>query len=222
MITLILAAGNQARWNGDYQAPWPKQLAPIAGQPLLERTIAQLRAYPTEVVVVTHLPELSQTGERTFDPSPTNRHTAETLKSTQALWGARTAILLGDVVYSPWGLNRIMANPEPLAFFGRSDLRHRPLGRHYELFGLTFDIRAANMITQPVQLALDRVKLGAWPNARLREVYEIAASRPLGSFTHDDHLFYPINDWTEDLDTWEDYQAFEGVAVARGWCNACN
>jgi hypothetical protein len=222
MITLILAAGTQERWRRDGDAPpWPKQLAPIDGQPLLERTMKQLGEYETKVILVTHSDELAKYGGRVFDPSPANRWTAETLRSTQHLWGARTTILLGDVVYSPWALDRIMTSPERLAFFGRQDLRHRPLGQYYEMFGLSFSFHAAPTMLQAATKAINGAG-NTETTAKLRTIYNIIAELPLKEYHHECELFFPIDDWTEDLDTPDDYLQFVDVAVKRGWCHARN
>jgi len=227
MEVLILAAGDQTRWQIDNVIPTPKQLVDIAGQPLLERTINMLdREGFSDPILVTHRPDFVALPwvRRTFDPAG-RRWTLETLYSTRHLWGQRTVVLLGDVVYSPEALAKILAYREPIAFFGRRELRGRIVGRHYEIFALSFDLGNRGIIVSTLEKLIALLDAGILPaNARrgkLRMFYENWIGVPMGSFEHDQYLFYPIEDWTDDIDEMIDYLTFKQYAVGGGWCHAC-
>lgn len=138
---LILCAGEAIRFNGSGL----KQLLPIAGEPLLVRTLRQLREMGYTGTVVSHLPELCCLGE-SFEPA-TRRWTCETLASTQELWTDKTVVLLGDVVWSSSVLASVL------------DCKRQPM-----IFGNGREVYAASFLhehQEEVDLALRRVITGA-------------------------------------------------------------
>jgi len=227
MQVLILAAGDQTRWEIDNILTTPKQLVDIAGQPLLERTINMLdREGIADPIVVTHRQDFADLPwvQRTFNPAG-RRWTLETLYWTKDIWKPRTVVLLGDVVYSPEALAKILAYREPIAVFGRRELRGRVIGRHYEIFGLSFDLGHRGSIIATLEKLIQLLEAGVLgANAmrgKLRMFYENWIGVPMGSFKHDEYVFYPIEDWTEDMDEMADYLMFREHAVGKGWCHAC-
>ena len=119
---LILAAGPYRHgWTEDA----PKHLALIAGEPLILRTLRQLkeRGYDEEVVVVTHNKAIQAVVPRYFEPAKFYWR-SETLLSTRELWGERTIVLHGDAVFSSRFMDALVAAPEPFMFIGIGNLLH--------------------------------------------------------------------------------------------------
>ena len=113
---LILASGDPRR---DWTDENPCQLAPIAGQPLLLYTLAQLksRGHDTNVTVVTHSMTIATVVPQYFYPE-VHFYWAETVLSTRLIWTERTIILHGDVIFSPTVLDSILAEKASIAFHG--------------------------------------------------------------------------------------------------------
>lgn len=209
LSVIITAAGSQERWGRSL----PKQLVPVCGEPLLHRTINQLRARDVEPTVVTHDKRLNGLWE-TFNPQERGC-LCETINSSSALWKARTIVLLGDVCFSPWALDTILNNRDPIRVFGRKELHYRLSGRYYELFAMSFDFAVWSQLIGTLRSAIDNTRFG-----RLRDFYELWCGLPLGEYKHEDRVFYPIEDWTEDFDAYEDYVQFTQMIIGRGWCRA--
>lgn len=196
MIVLILCAGNQARFDEDFARPaQPKQLLPVHGMPLLHRTIDQVRDAGHDPIVITHKHEISASLFIMQPPWPRwtmpkyHDKISDTLWSTKSLWQKRTAVLLGDVYYTPDSLHSILSFDGKIAFFGDSA----------EIFGLSFT---------PHRL-LDHAITAARSHSRgkLWEVYRSYDSIPLDQHTIDlNRTFRYVDDGTADVDTWEEYQ----------------
>lgn len=209
MIILILAAENQKRW-GDHEHP--KQLVDIGGEALLARLVRQCRERDHEPVIVTHDERLNLS-EKSFVPAA-RRWTVETLLSTRELWKDRTIVLLGDVIFTEEALDKIILNRSLIQVFGRKELRYRLVGRHYEIFALSFDRSQHRQINDTFREILAREP--AKGGGKLRAFYEKHCGLPFGSNQHEDVVFYPIEDWTEDIDEPEDYEQFKAI-IQRGW-----
>ena len=88
---LVLAAGPDDGWD----APFPKQLCPVAGEPLLLRTLRDFGGG----AVVTNKPEiLALEGIECFVPGRTAT-IFDTILSTRALWRGEVLVLSGDFFY---------------------------------------------------------------------------------------------------------------------------
>ncbi len=213
MIVLILAAGEQTRWGDNGR---PKQLVDIGGEPLLVRLVRQCRERGHEPVVVTHDDRL-KLSQRTFAPAA-RRWVVETLLFTRELWEPRTVVLLGDVVFTEEAIDKVLACRSPMQVFGRKELRWRLVGRYYEIFALSFDRACHQRIGWTLDKSIEEALRRPGPLAgKLRTFYEVYCGLDLGSFQHEDEVFYPIEDWTEDIDAPEDYQQFVDMIVRRGW-----
>ena len=114
---LILAAG-------PYRHGWtekaPKHLALIAGEPLILRTLRQLkkRGHDENVIVVTHNKAIQAVVPRYFDP-PLHAEWSETLLATRELWQERTITFNGDTIFSPLIMDKILASQDSIMFYGR-------------------------------------------------------------------------------------------------------
>lgn len=211
MIILILAGGNQERW-GDHEHP--KQLVDIGGETLLMRIVRQCREQDHEPIIVTH-DERLKISKQSFEPQA-RRWTVETLLSTCELWEDRTVVLLGDVIFTDEALHKIMLNRAPIQVFGRKELRYRLVGRYYEIFAISFDCNQHQQIVDTLQEVLVDASTRE-DGGKLRTFYEMYCGLPLRSYQHEDIIFYPIEDWTEDIDAPEDYEQFKAMIIQRGW-----
>ena len=215
MTVLILAAGKQTRWKVDNPMRIQKQLIPICGDPIIARTVKQCMRYGEDPMVVTRDIDIAQGSGANHIINPEAYGTIlESLYSTRGYWGDPTTILLGDVIYSPWAMAVIMGCGEPLTFFGRRADLPRPMGKYHEIFALKFN-QASGIALMETHLP-KAMASGDW--GKIRTLYETMAGFPLKSFQTERTFFYPIEDWTEDIDALEDLLAFKAVALGRGMC----
>jgi hypothetical protein len=91
MTILILAAGPDDGWKG----PFPKQLCPLAGKPLL---LWILEAFGGGTVVTNKAEILEMDGLDCFVPEQTDT-IFDTILSTRELWEGRVLVLSGDQFY---------------------------------------------------------------------------------------------------------------------------
>lgn len=197
---LILASGQHHRWQGQRA----KQLVPIAGEILLERTQRQVGG---PCVTVTHLPAIQRFAQEHF-VTPMRRWTVETLATTCTLWQERTIVLLGDVCYSDEAMEAILAYDGRLAVFGCE----------WEIFGLSFhtDICTSINAWPSVNMALKIALADAYRGGRgkLWEFYRAYCGFPLAEERLEDEIFIYVDDYTTDFDTIEEYRSF---LVANPW-----
>ena len=215
---LILAAGRM--WRG-WTKETPKQLAPIASEPVILRIIRQLkeRGYDEDIIVVTHNKAIQAVVPRYFEPARFYWRT-ETLASTRELWGERTIVLHGDTIYSPTMMDTIVATHEPFMFIGIGDKMH------VEACVFTDQnlvLRAANMATdaanvceagpKPENLAANQDTPKRWGGAYEAWTFYRALSglppveKPEWAFNPKIHRIVK-NDYTVDIDTPQVYKWF--------------
>lgn len=113
---VVMAAGNSHRWN-NYMGI-PKQLVPIDGEPLLKRTIRQLRERGVQDIYVT-VREYGQFGA--LDAKEYIKDVNEL--DIDRVWGARELapciFLYGDCYYTEDALDTILSHPSECMFFGK-------------------------------------------------------------------------------------------------------
>ena len=188
MIKLVLAAGAHERWSGQRA----KQLVAIANELLLERTQRQAG---DNCIVVTHLPAIQRHSRAYFIPE-NHRWTVETLLSTKCKRGDRTVVLLGDVVYSDEAMARILAFDGPVAVFGCQ----------WEIFAVSFSAKAQFAVEAALTVALVDAHQGG--RGKLWEFYRAFCGFPLAEPILEGEIFQFITDYTDDIDTVQEYYAF--------------
>jgi hypothetical protein len=234
----ILAAGSSRRFNGAI-----KQLLPINGEPIIRRTIRQVREHIPDAAiwVVTWHEELMflrfqvniiHTG---FQPP----QLAHSILWTESQWGPRNIILLGDVVYGDLAMRRILDYSGALAVFG-SD--HCPI-KGNERFALSFPGEEADQVYELLAKSaslyentdledhggLCKICLATMPHWK-RILCTISPVHPLfrpardyfiwhilgGPQWHPDtfHTILIDDGMTTDIDTPEDYAAFLRMTAA--------
>lgn len=213
---LIVCGGRGDRWNNYLGVP--KQLAPIEGEPLLARTVRQVRARGLipAVVAQPHDNRFNVAGAAVAwaEPSPDLGGAARYWDSRD-VWSlrSRTVILHGDVWFSDEALERILTFDDGWTCFARLNanrLTHKPTG---ELFGVSFSpadigdferaiLRAAQLwqegvISRCIGFEIWRAMQGL-PDA------EVRGSTPYRNVGR----CVEIDDWTDDLDRPHDYERF--------------
>ena len=194
MIVLILCAGNQDRFNDDFaRPPQPKQLLPVHGVPLLNRTVQQVLYRGQTPVVVTHDDSIAAVAQRAGAGCIMPRYrdkTCSTLWSTRGLWQERTVVLLGDVYYKQRCFNAVLGFDGKLAFFGDVD----------EIFGVSFTPHRA------LDHAITRAR--HTKRGKLWELYRACEGLDLEEHViRTNGIFHYVDDGTADVDTWEEYKA---------------
>lgn len=199
-MILIMAAGEVGRWKGAS----PKELVPIAGEPLVVRTIRQLgERGEGRPVVVTHKPEIQRLVHRFFIPHA-RRWWPETLLSTKELWRGCVVILQGDVVYSDRVLDMVLAE-RGLRVFGT-------LYGKWETFALTFGSEHPDRIEKAACEVIRHGEGGR--RALLWEVYRALCGIPLSALRTFEKTVWKdvkegaLEEWTNDFDTVEGYHKF--------------
>jgi molybdopterin-guanine dinucleotide biosynthesis protein A len=196
--TLLLCAGKGERWGEHLGGP--KQLAPVAGEPILHRLVRLLRLRGARPIIVINDNRLTVHGARVFAPAH-REHTMETLLSTRGLWHGRVRVFCGDVVYSTRTLDRMWNDRRPLSLFGRqgpSRVTHKDWD---ELFGIAFDEELADAVAACCHRVLDLVAAGRSKRAKLREFHRAWAGLPAHGFRRDRRWLRPVRDHTDDIDT---------------------
>lgn len=208
MRLILAASGSQSKWGRHLGVP--SHFAPLTrhdGQPLIERTIEQLKPYGHEVHVLTP-------NDPAYLGLDATRHIIQDFKQSEfeasrPLWDpeGRTLLMLGDVFFSHQAIERIMlyAKRQYMAFgrFGPSKVTGTPYG---ELFAASWygehniqmdkylanvhKLRAAGTITRPPGWML----LRSWQGT------------PLSRHKVTPKHFIEINDETDDIDFPVDYE----------------
>lgn len=193
MIKLILCSGRRPLWVGQRA----RQLVTINNELLIERIQRQAgdSAGKNHPIVVTSLPAIQRHSQTCFIPEK-DRWMVETILNTKELWSDRTIILLGDVIYSDEAMARILACERPVAMFG-SFLKE---------FALSFSAEAQFAVEAALTVALVDALNGG--RGKLWEVYRLLCGFDLRETKFEDKIFHLIDDYTDDLDTIDDYYAF--------------
>jgi len=200
---VIPAGGVGWRWHDSRQQSGRLDLPEIkhfAAAPGGENIIGrQFRQWSLvgEVVLISQNPELLKAANRaaviTVQPQRC-KNLAESLLSTKEIWGERTIISLGDVVFSEAAIAMIAGTTEPIQFFGFSGSPTR----WTEVFAASFSRDAIGRMTE----ALEKSSNGKRGN--LTEVLELI--QPMHrSGTWSAPIFQNITDGTFDADWVKSY-----------------
>ncbi|HJP04354.1 MAG TPA: NTP transferase domain-containing protein [Gammaproteobacteria bacterium] len=205
MNIFILAAGEGTRWGNALGAP--KQLADVAGKPLLAHMLEKLHARRAQygidrVMVVASDPKLHVLDAEFIDPGKT-RLTLESLLSSRPYWTEDNLILLGDVFFSDHALDTILSHKSDLAFYGRTGKNRITRCRGKELFALRFGSAAQTRFLEAADRALAHFEKGGWD--RLWVLYRALAGLDLVETAFDESLLLKIGDITDDIDSPEEY-----------------
>jgi len=185
---LILASGEGTRWTKDY----PKQLAEVAGEKILLRTIRQLKQAGHTALVVAHDPRLLEVGGQTVSVTP-RRFTCETLQSTQPYWGKHNIVLLGDVYWTDSAIASMLTQSREVQFFGTGLEKGKD-----ELLGLKWPEQYSSLVADALNEVIKNVDNTKRPESQ-GKLWHLLAAMPTAQFNKvDDGI-------TIDIDTPADW-----------------
>jgi len=191
-VILIMAAGPYRHgWTEDS----PKHLAQISGEPLILRTLRQLkeRGYDDEVFVVTYNKAIQAVAPRYFDP-PQHNEWFDTLLSTRDLWQERTITLNGDTVFSPLIIDTILSSQSDIMFYGR-DWVHKE--------AMVFTSKKQDAV---IEAALASIRAGIGFNLFYCMMCGLDIAKARRAFNKEFHQV--THDYTFDMDSHKKYGAF--------------
>jgi len=205
---LILCAGDGTRW--DNYLGVPKQLIPINGEPLLNRTLRLLCDHGyNDIAIIAHDNRLNLKGVEFFKP-PQFRWTIETLLSTQPLWAEKTIVLLGDVFYTNQALATILSSNQGVHVYGRHGQNLFTYTPHGELFAISFEENDHYKMKKHLNIARSDAFSGG--RGKIWEFYRSLAGfplnehkKPLNEQRKEDEIFISIHDLTDDIDRPKEY-----------------
>lgn len=209
MNTVIIpCAGSNTRWGRSY----PKQMAQIGHESIIQRLIRQCQEKQTTPLVLAHDAQLIAhlpIDTTIFNPAR-HRWLAETLISSQAHWHGRVLFLLGDVIFHPRLFNWIWTEGRSLQFYGTP----------HEIFALSFDRVWYGRVSFALHTALEyaerhRMDEGA---GKLWSVYKALTDQPQAAEVQTiDKLFtFVADEYTQDIDNTNEYELFMQEVVAAG------
>lgn len=101
----ITAAGSSRRFGGTVL----KQLLPVNHEPIIRRTIRQVRetSPDSEVYILTWHPQLFFHDVQTIHTHTRPPELADTILLSERYWGSRNVVLMGDVVFSDDAIRRV-------------------------------------------------------------------------------------------------------------------
>lgn len=208
MRAVVMAGGIGSRW-GNHRGV-PKHLVDIDGEPLLVRTVRQLRDRDVADVVVLAPPDRRYDVPGGWVARPTFAGCdTDKFLSTVEWWtvDSPTVIVYGDVYLSDAAADALCAAAAPMAWVGRSGPSSWTGCPWGELFGVTVTppghglLAAAIIGVRGLLLASLIPRGGGW------EVYRHTQGLPLDPDSDRiDADFVEIDDWSDDFDYPEDYE----------------
>ena len=203
---LILCAGDATRW-GDYLGV-PKQLVAFNGESLLHRTERLLRSKGCRDISVISHDERLQIGSCSLFRPERFQCTSETFLSTRSLWSEMTLVLLGDVFYTRTAIDKITSYQEGIHVFGRRGANLFTGSPYGEIFAFSFDQDNASKILDNARRVCADAQAGG--RGKIWELYRALAGFSLDSHQLERKLFVSIHDFTDDIDSPEEYERVAG------------
>ena len=201
---VILASGVAQRWEGIEH----KQLVPVAGEPLLLRTLDQLaQRCDARPVVVTHQQKIASVVADIADVvvlQPNERRwTVETALSSRGEWGDPTLLLAGDVYWTDAAID-LACN-----FNSGGPIRYlvTKSGVGDDILGVWFRRRHRHRVARALNHAIEHAKLRGGAG-KLWQSYRSLCGFPLTKHLLEEVHSVRIEDESTDFDTLRDYQQF--------------
>lgn len=210
MKYIIMCGGVYKRWET------PRQLTEICGEPLVARTIRQLREAGAEDIAIS-------SGNPAFEGFgvPVLKHdnsmvVSETL-SVSGYWvdafyptDEPVCYLFGDVVYSPEAIKIIMeTDTDDIEFFASAP----PFSSEYmKLWAEPFALKVVNTdhLKHAISLTKQYADMGMFKRPPIMwELWQVIQATPLNRIDY--HNYTAINDYTCDIDSENDARLFEEI-----------
>jgi hypothetical protein len=201
---VILASGIAQRWEGIQH----KQLVPIAGEPLLLRTLDQLALRcDARPVVVTHHQKIAaavadMADAVVIDPDQ-RRWTVDTALCSRSEWGDPTLLLAGDVYWTDAAIDLACGfnSGGPIRYL----VTQGPVGD--DILGLWFRRRHRHRVARALNHAVQHAQLRGGAG-KLWQSYRSLCGFPLTRHLLEDMHCVRVEDESTDFDTLRDYQQF--------------
>lgn len=219
----IMCGGSYRYWK------YPKQLSMIHGETLIERTVRLLKenGVALEDMFITasyELIEILRANEKRFADLPmtycltsNDYEVAEVNRVTNGLWldcfGMRhklgTTFLMGDVVYSPEAIKKIVeTETKDIDFFASAP----PFARNYSkpwAEPFAFKVVDIEGFERAVRKTEKYAEEGAFRRSPIAwELWQVIKGTELNHIDYTNYI--TINDYTCDIDLPEDIKKFEG------------
>lgn len=212
---IIIAAGDGTRWNNYMNIP--KHLIEIDDEPILHRTVRQVKGHGANVWVVSKQQTkklYSKAGADIYVPTFNEEMVdGDKFYNSSELWNrdGRTIILYGDVYFSDDAMDTIMGWTQPqFRLFARafeSKITGTPYG---ECFAISFYEGDVDYCLSALRKIARLYKWGILPRCGGWEFYRAMIGLPdeLIGRHFVGESFTNIDDWSDDFDTKEDYLRF--------------
>lgn len=176
-------------------------MAMIAGEPLIVRTLGQLRerGHDENAVVVTHNDAIKTAVPRWFEPEK-RRWWPETLLNTRALWQKRNIVLNGDVIFTSHVLGKILDDMASPAFHGQPK----------EAFSFSFSNKITDRVVTALEVAIEDAKKGGGMAGLIWPFEHALCGLRMRSRQHDSNVYriYPQPGPVCDIDKYQQYKAY--------------
>lgn len=209
---IVMAQGEGTRWDlrrTGMQGAEFKHLVTVGSEALIERTARMLREHKVHRVLVVGHEEY----RAAIEPSKlfTQDRTGPLLDgiaATHEFWKTdRVIFLLGDVLFSKDAMQTILDDESQIMFFGRV-LLNRITGKNAP------ELYAFNMCRMSFEVVLEHCRWMATRGRPIRYPPKLwALNRLMGGLDHDapticSKLLTQIDDYTDDIDSPEEYRDF--------------
>lgn len=211
---IIICAGEATRWKSHLGVP--KHLIPIAGEPLLHRTVRLLRNLGVKDIQIVSKddPRYKIPGSNQFVPvlNPKENADADKFLSSRELWNdkGRTIVLYGDVFFSLEAMTAIIRSEETdWTLFCRPEASRITGHKWGECFAISFYPESHDEMTVQLRRTATLWKTGKISRCGGWELYRAMTGRPDDKIRHPHTMttnFIKIDDFTEDFDSPEDYE----------------
>ena len=192
---IILSAGKSTRFDGVEK----QQLPPNRYDTVVGRIIKQceLLDHSNPAIMVKNMESVlgySVRYKKIATVADNSDTTCNTILSSRDLWRDRTIILLGDVVYSPLVINKILKCNKEFCVFGNT----------WEIFAVVFQKHTWHLVEAALTKG-SKLKLG-----KIRYMYKYYMNmspdveEDEGEAPGDN--FYYTRDWTRDIDSKKEYE----------------
>jgi len=191
MTVLIMAAGDAARYNSI-----EKQLLPIHGnETIIGRQIRQIERSGHDPIVVTHSPTIAAYAPTVFMPHR-RKTLCDSILSSRRWWRGETKILLGDVIFTRYGIDMVLATrpKQPVTVFGNEA----------ELYAMSFMPSAYDQVARCLDIA--RHHRCSASVGKMRYFYKEYTGLPIYGGDLEHQILSWLRDETNDIDSPEEYK----------------
>ena len=214
---IIMCGGNYANWST------PRQLIPVMGEPVVARTIRLLRdAGVEDISISTHDKRFEQFGVPLLEHE-NNFYAYHDEMDDQGCWVTAfypteepACYLLGDVVFSPDAINRIVSKETTdIDFFASAPPFHLLYIKPYaEPFA--FKVKDQKTFRNNIKQTIAYDKLGAFNRRPIAwEFWQVIKGTQLNQIDYTNYTV--INDYTCDIDSEQDARMIESVLDLIEW-----